>query len=162
MRDSIDMSKKVFYSIVGLCAVIIMANSIETFIKVKDSSMFEVWLSDPSLAREVASKSTSEAYSIYLTMCLSIFVIRVITPMALAINSYFSLIKLRVSKLFVQIWVVLLIGLFAFNLVGEKLYSVFFIISSFAYLGLIVIMISQWREINRATNKQVVESIQKV
>ena len=162
MRDSIDMSKKIYYSIVGLCATIIMANSIETFLKVKDNGMFELWFSNPNLATEIVGKSSSEAYSIYLTMCLSIFFIRVIAPVALAINTYFAFVKLRVSKLFVQIWVVLLIGLFAFTTVGETFYSIFFIIGSIAYLGLVIIMICQWKEINRKMNEQVIESIQKV
>lgn len=162
MRDSIDMSKKIYYIIVGLCALIIMTNSIETIFKVKDNGMFEFWRSNPSLSPEIAVKSTQEIYSVYLTMCLSMFFIKVITPIALAINAYFAFVKLRISKLFVQIWVVLLIGLFAFTSIGEGFFSIFFIISAMSYIGLVVIMIYLWNCINRKMNKQVIETIQKL
>lgn len=162
MRDSIDMSKKIFYSIIGLCALIIMMISMETILMVKDNGMFELWRSNPSLTPEVAGQSTQEIYSVYLTMCLSMFFIKVITPIALAINTYFSFVKLRINKLFVQIWVVLLIGLFAFTAIGETFYSIFFIISAVSYIGLVAIMIYLWVQINKKKNEQVLESVQKL
>ena len=49
MKATVEMSKKTFYLIVGLCAVIIMMNSIESFIKAKDTGLFEAWLQNPNL-----------------------------------------------------------------------------------------------------------------
>ena len=128
MKTTVEMSKKTFYLIVGLCAVIIMMNSIESFIKAKDTGLFEAWLQNPNLNID-KSQTINEMYSIYLTSCLSVFFIRIITPIALSLNSYFSLVKTGVNKLFVAIWMVLTIGLFFFTTLGETYFSIFFIIS---------------------------------
>lgn len=161
MRDSIELSKKNFYIIVMLCATIILMVSLETILMVKDNSMFELWSSNPNLVNKINTNNAQEMYSVYLTMCLSMFFIKVITPMALAINTYLALIKLRISKLFVQTWVVLLIGLFTFVVLMEKFYSIFFMINAGAYLLLVVMMICFWVAINRRKNEQILESIQK-
>ncbi|MGL4453516.1 MAG: hypothetical protein ACRCTZ_20345 [Sarcina sp.] len=161
MRDSIELSKKNFYIIVMLCATIILMVSLETILMVKDNSMFELWSSNPNLVNKINTNNAQEMYSVYLTMCLSMFFIKVITPMALAINTYLALIKLRISKLFVQTWVVLLIGLFAFVVLMEKFYSIFFMINAAAYLLLVIMMICFWVSINRRKNEQILESVQK-
>lgn len=151
MKETIYMSKKVFYLIVGLCTVIIMANSIEAFIKVKDLGLFETWLANPKLNID-RSQNTNQIYSIYLTMCLSIFIMRIITPVALSLNTYFAFIKTKVNKLFVLIWIILLIGLFIFTSIGELYFSIFFIISAICHVGLLFIMTYLWKEINKQKN----------
>lgn len=161
MKDNIEMSKPVYYLIASLCAVIIMANSIEALIKVKDNGLFDLWLANPNLNVDKVGQNNEQLYSIYLTMCLSVFFIRVITPIALAINSYFAFVKLRVSKLFVHIWSILLVGLFAFTALGESYYSVFFIISGLCYAFLVGIMIYLAKEINRKKNENVIGKIQR-
>lgn len=158
MKDTIYMSKKIFYLIVSLCAVIIMANSIEAFIKVKDLGLFETWLSNPKLNID-RSQNINQIYSIYLTMCLSVFIMRIITPVALGINTYFALIKTKVNKLFVFIWIVLLIGLFIFTLIGELHFSIFFIISAICHIGLLFIMIYLLEEINKQKNIMIARKI---
>ena len=148
MRVTIEMGKKTFYLIVGLCAVIIMANSMESFIKVKDTVLFEEWLQNPSLNID-RSQTTNQMYSIYLTSCISVFLIRVITPIALSLNSYFSLIKTGVNKLFVSIWMVLIIGEALFTTLGETYFSIFFIISAICHIGLLCVLIHLWKDINK-------------
>ena len=161
MRDSIELSKKNFYIVVMLCATIILMVSLETILMVKDNGMFELWSSNPNLVDKIGTSDVQEMYSVYLTMCLSMFFIKVITPMALAINTYLSFIKLKISKLFVQTWVVLLIGLFIFVALMEKFYSIFFMINTIAYLLLLIKIICFWVAINRRKNEQILESIQK-
>ena len=161
MRDSIELSKKNFYIVVMLCATIILMVSLETILMVKDNGMFELWSSNPNLVDKIGTSDVQEMYSVYLTMCLSMFFIKVITPMALAINTYLSFIKLKISKLFVQTWVVLLIGLFIFAALMEKFYSIFFMINTIAYLLLLIKIICFWVAINRRKNEQILESIQK-
>lgn len=162
MKDSIEMSKRNFYIIIGLCAVIIMMVSLETILMVKGNEIFELWKSNPRLVDKVAGASVEEMYSIYLTMCLSMFFIKIITPIALTINTYFAFVKLRVNKLFVQIWIVLLIGLFAFTAIMENFYSIFFIVSTVSYLGLVIVMFYFWISINKRKNEQVLEKLQKL
>lgn len=141
MRDSIEMPKGTFYTIVVLCAVIIMFTSIEMLFRAKNTDIFNMWLSNPNLTPDVLNQTETEIYSTYLNMCIGTFVMKVITPMAIAIHSYFTFTKLRVNKLFVAIWSVILIGAFILTSLGEPFYSIFFIGSGICYLALILTMV---------------------
>lgn len=141
MRDSIEMPKGTFYTIVAICAVVIMLTSLEMLIKAKDANLFNMWLSNGNLGEDLLSQTTDQLYSTYLNICISTFFVRVITPMAVAIHSYFTFTKLRVNKLFVIIWSVIIIGAFALTVLTEQFYSIFFIGSGIGYLALILTMI---------------------
>ncbi|MGL5416749.1 MAG: hypothetical protein ACRDAU_13870 [Clostridium sp.] len=158
MRDSIELSKRNFYIMITLCGTIIMMASLEAILMIKDSGMFEVW--KESLGTKIGD-STQDMYSVYLTMCLSIFFIKIITPVSLGIYTYLALIKLRISKLFVQTWVLLSVGLFIFVVLMEKSYSIFFIATAISYVLIVVMLIYFWVEINRKKNEQILESIQR-
>ena len=141
MRDSIEMPKGVFYTIVGICAAIIMLTSLEMLMKTKDMGMFELWYkTSMELKSDVVNQTMEEAYSTYLNVCLSTFFVRVIAPIAVAIHSYFTFTKLRVNKFFVVIWTPIIIGTFIMTTLGEKFYSIFFIGSGIGYLALIFTM----------------------
>ena len=137
MRDTIEMTKGIFYTIVGICAAVIMLTSIEMLIKSKDIGIFEMWLSSANLGTDLLSQTTEELYSTYLNVCMSTFFVRVITPMAVAIHTYFAFTKLRVNKFFVIIWIPIILGTFVLTSLGEKFYSIFFIGSGIGYLALI-------------------------
>lgn len=141
MRESIEMPKGTFYTIVAICAAIIMMTSMEMLIKAKDTDLFNMWLSTSNLGEDALSQTTKELFSTYLNVCISTFFIRVITPMAVAIHCYLTFTKLRVTKLFVAIWIVIIIGAFALTFLGEQFYSIFFIGSAIGYLALIFAMI---------------------
>ena len=141
MRDSIEMPKGTFYTIAAICAVIIMLTSLEMLIKAKDSSLFNMWLSNGNLGEDLLTQTTNQLYSTYLNVCIATFFVRVITPMAVAIHSYFTFTKLRVNKLFVIIWSVIIVGAFALTALTEQFYSIFFIGSGIGYLALILTMI---------------------
>lgn len=141
MREQMEMPKGIFYGIVGVCALIIFATSLEAIIKAKDTTIFEMWLSNPNLNLSMMGETTEEIYSTYLSMCMSNFFVRIITPMGVAIHSYFTFTKLRVNKLYVIIWTVLLIGSFGFSIIGESLFTVFFLISSIGYIALILMIL---------------------
>lgn len=141
MRESIEMPKGIFYIIVGLCAAIIMLTSIDMLLRTKDTEIFNMWLSNPNFTPEFLGRPEQELYSEYIQMCVSTFIVRVITPMAVVIHTYFTFTKLRVNKLYVIIWVLLLLGSFALAIIGEQFYSIFFIGSGIGYLALIIMMI---------------------
>lgn len=149
MRERIELSKKQFYIVVGLCAVIILANSLESMIKVKDLGMFEMWLSS-SLNKAATMSEREELYRTYITMNLSNFFVRIITPIGLALHTYYALVKTGVNKSYVMIWILLLIGSIAFTIFNESLVSIFLIISMLSYGGLIGAMLFIGREIKYA------------
>ena len=53
MRDSIEMPKGTFYTIVAICAVVIMLTSLEMLIKAKDANLFNMWLSNGNLGEDL-------------------------------------------------------------------------------------------------------------
>ena len=136
MRESIEMPKGIFYTIVTICSLIIMLTSLEILIKAKDAELFNMWLFSSNLGEDLLT----ELYSTYLNICMATFFIRVITPMAVAIHSYFTFTKLRVNKMFVIIWSVIIVGAFVLTFLGEQFYSIFFIGCIIGYLALIFIM----------------------
>lgn len=140
MRESIEMPKGIFYIIVGICGSIIMLTSLDMILRTKDIELFNMWLTNPSINAEVSVQTTEELYSTYIQMCLSIFIVRVVTPMAIAIHTYFTFTKLRVNKLYVVLWSLVAIGSFILSSLGEPFYSIFFIMTGIAYLALIIIM----------------------
>lgn len=137
MRESIEMPKNIFYLIVGICLAIIMLTSIDILLRAKDTELFNMWLSSTNFSQEFLMKTTEELFSEYLQMNISIFIVRVITPMAVAIHAYFTFTKLRVNKLYVVLWSLVSIGTFLLTSLGEQFYSIFFIMSGICYLILI-------------------------
>lgn len=145
MRDGIEMPKGTFYTITLVCAAIILLTSIDMLFRAKDTALFEMWLSNPNINPDILAQPEAEIYSTYLNMCIGTFIMRVITPMALAIHSYYTFTKLRVNKLFIAIWSVILIGAFILSSLGEPFYSIFFIGSAVGYIALIITMIYLWK-----------------
>ena len=151
MREQIEMSRTIFYIILGLCATVIIMASLEVIMKVKDTQLFEMWLLQPNIKLEAVGKTDNQMYSTYINMYLSTFLVRVVTPIGLAIHSYLTLSKLRVNKLYVNVWSVLLVGSFLLSILGEGYYSIFFIISGIAYVALVGMMIHLRKLLSNAT-----------
>ena len=63
-----------------------------------------------------------------------------LATIAVAIHSYFVFTKLRVNKMFIIIWSVILVGAFALTFLGEQYFSIFFIGSGIGYLALVLTM----------------------
>jgi hypothetical protein len=141
MRQTIEMPKYIFYIIVSLCVGIIIFNSIETIIKAKDIDLFNKWILSKELNINVIGQTKQQLYSTYLSMCLSTYFVRIITVIALAIHSYFTFVKIGVNKLYVYIWIMLLIFSFVLILFGQSVYNIFFVLSAICYLGLLIAMI---------------------
>lgn len=141
MRESIEMPKNIFYMIVGICSGIIMLTSMDILLRAKDTGLFDMWLSNTNFSEEFLKQTPEALYSEYLQMNISIFIVRVITPMAIAIHTYFTFTKLRVNKLYVVLWSFIAIATFILTSLGEQFYSIFFIMSGIFYLILIGVMI---------------------
>lgn len=141
MRECIEMPRNIFYVIVAICSVIITLTSMDILIRAKDTGLFDMWLSNTNFSEEFLIQPIEALYSEYIQMNISIFIVRVITPMAIAIHTYFTFTKLRVSKLYVVLWSFIAIATFILTSLGEQFYSIFFIMSGICYLILIGTMI---------------------
>lgn len=147
MKEQIEMPKGIFYLITVTSAVIILLLSLEALFRAKDIDLFNAWIANPKLNTALAGETREQLFSTYLSMCLSTFVVRVITPMGVAIHSYFAFSKLRVNKLFVIIWTVLIIGTVTFSIIGQSFISIFFILSGLGYLVILLALVLLWRNI---------------
>lgn len=148
MKDSIEMPKSMFYIIVSICSAIIMLTSIDMLLRTKDVGLFNMWLSNTNFNDTFLMQTKEELFSEYIQMNVSLFLVRVITPIGLGIHTYFTLTKLRVNKLYVMLWTLITIGAFIVTTIGEQYYSIFFILSGVGYLGIIIVMISLGKSLN--------------
>lgn len=141
MRECIEMPKSIFYIIIGICSAIIMLTSIDILLRAKDTGLFDMWLANTNFSQEFLMQTQEQLYGEYIQMNISLFMVRVIAPMGIAIHTYFTFVKLRVNKLYIVLWSLILIGTFMMTSLGEQFYSIFFVMSGIGYLGLIITMI---------------------
>ena len=139
LNEKIPKSK--YYCILILTSIIIFSISIESMFRVKDLSLFENWIAMNNISVN-NDYDLSQAFNSYLILILSSMFLKIIIPASLSIYSYFAYTHIRINKLFVFIWTVLLLGGLAYELVSFNIGSVFFYINIIAYIFLIITIIS--------------------
>ena len=141
MLSNIKMPKSKFNIILIFTSMIIFSISMEAMIRVKDISLFQNWIEakDILINNEI---ELEEAFNSYLVLILISMFIKIVVPMALSIHSYFAYTRIRINKLFIFIWIVLLLGGLAYELVGLNIGSIFFYINIIIYIVLIITIFS--------------------
>ncbi len=135
------MPKSKFYLIIIFTSIIIMSISLESIIRAKDLHLFQNWMYTNNI--ELTSDlDYGHAFSSYIVFILSTMFMKILLPGALSIHSYFAYTRLRINRLFIFIWSVLLLGGLAYELIGYNLGSIFFYINIIAYIGLIITIFS--------------------
>lgn len=143
MHSGTKLPKKHMYILLISLSVMILSMSLETMMRVKDITLFDIWYKNQvDITREAG-------YNIYVTATLSYFLQRVIVPIAFGIHTYFAYTKIRVNKLFVFMWTVLLGGGFVFNLIGLQFGSMFYYINNVLFIILIGTVLSLIGVINQ-------------
>lgn len=145
MRESIEMPKSIFYLIIAICGIIIMSTSIDILFRAKDVGLYNQWIQSDNLNSYILNLTAEEQYSTYLQMCISTFIVRAVTPMAITIHTFLTFVKLRVNKLYVILWTLVSIGTFILSSLGETYFSIFYLISAIGYGALIITMIYLWK-----------------
>ena len=136
MLSNVKLPKRKLYLILIFASLQIMSISLDTMIRVKDIYLFEEWL----IVNEIAANSEYELnqfFNSYLIIGLASMFMKVIVPIALSIHSYFAYTRIRINRLFIFIWSVLLLGGLALELISLNFGSIFFYINSIAYIALI-------------------------
>lgn len=116
------LSKKNFYILVSLSGIIILLSSFEAILKVKDYELFLMWAKDNFPQQSIDQL----LFNTYVTSELSIYLIKVLIPISISIMAFFALTRIRYSKIFVYVWIVLAMGGFAYTLFDLNLRSVFY------------------------------------
>lgn len=143
------LPKKQLFIILIVSLGIILSICLDTMIRSKDINLFNEWLI--KLEYIIGSElEYSEYFNSYIAINLSQLFLKVIIPMAFSIHSYFSFTTLRVNKLFVFIWTVLLLGGLAYVAVELNLYSIFYYINIIGYIILLGTVLSLIEKIDES------------
>lgn len=127
MEANQKLSTKHFYLIILACGIIILCEALQVMIRVRTPENYQQWLQEVG---EVAGSS----FQVYLAVQLSYFMGKIVTPMMLGLHTYIAFVKIRVGKLFVFIWVVLMLGSMAYTLVEWTMKSPFYWIKLISYI----------------------------
>jgi len=149
MLSNEKMHKSKFYLILIFTSLIILSISIESLIRVKDISIFESWIKTNNISF-TSDYELDQAFNSYISFILTTMFLKLTIPMALSIHSYFAYTRIRINKLFVFIWTVLLLGGLAYEIVGFNIVSVFFYINIITYIILIITINSLSSDIDKS------------
>jgi len=140
LNTSVKLPKKQFYILIAALGVVIFALSIEVMIRAKDILLYDEWYREAVAVGLLAGYE--ESFGVYLSLNLSDFFFKAIVPMMMGVYSYFAYVKIRVNKLFVFIWTVLLVGAAAYVAVGRNFSSVFYYIILAFYIVSVITVLS--------------------
>lgn len=135
------LPKNKLYLLLFTCAMVIFAASMEVLFLVKDSEMYALW-ARTMLEIQPDQPVTQFSFDNYVASNLFQYFLRILTPVALGIHSYFAYLKLGINNLFVFIWAVLVAGGAAYALIGANVYSVFFYLVMAGYVILFFTVLS--------------------
>lgn len=137
MKGYTRLPKKQLYVILGIAGMLIFLLSLDVMMNVKDVNLYRNWLQDIGEQSRIKNITDKAYLDAYVTTHLSLYFQKIIIPIGLSIHTYFSYMKLRLNKLFVFIWVVLLLGSAAYTLVGFNAQSIL----TYGYILLYTIVI---------------------
>lgn len=141
MNSYTKLPKKHLYFILLFSSIIIMSESLTVMIKVKDINLFKDYLINLGFTLE-SDTLYQEYFSSYVAQNLSYFFFSIIIPVFLSIHSYFAFISIRISKLFIFIWTVLILGALTYTVIKFNLQSVFYYLNIFCYILLILTILN--------------------
>lgn len=144
MESTTKLPTKHFYIIVIACAAIIFCESLQVLMRAKDPSQYALWV-----------ETIGEGFSFenYITMHLSYFTMKMMLPMVMGIYAYVTWFKVRIGKLFVFIWTVLLIGGLLNTLIEWDFYSGFYYIKMLGYILSIGAILSLLKVMRESSNE---------
>lgn len=129
------------YGILFTLAVLILLQSLEVMIRVKDVAMFDQWILSNKGIFEM-TQDREEMFRVYVTSNLSLYFMKIIIPIGLGIHSYLAYSRLRVNGLFRFIWVTLILGSAAYTLIGMHSNNLFFYLYILIYTIVTFVLLS--------------------
>ncbi|MFO7612170.1 MAG: hypothetical protein R6W99_06790 [Clostridia bacterium] len=150
MKENVRLPKKQFYIISVCLGLVILFLSIEVMMKVKDKLLFEEWFLRASA--EGLDASYEDAFGLYVSLNLGGFFLKTAIPMAMGVYTYFAYVKIRINRLFVFIWTVLLIGAAALVAIEMNFASIFYYIELALYAVLIIVTLSLVNVLDRGND----------
>ncbi len=149
MNSYAKLPKKQLYLILIPCAIIVLSSSIETMIKVKDISLYQSWVQTLNQGNSLQT-TYDQSFDSYLVANLTYLFFKVVIPIFLSINTYLAYTHIRINRLFIFIWTVLVLGGLSYTFVEQSFYSVFYYINMAGYIVLVIAILSLIKVINES------------
>lgn len=134
------LPKKQLYLILGPLGTLILLLSLEVMMMTSDPAIFEHWME----SNKAMNPGFDEVglFNIFISGNISLYFQKIIVPIGLSLHSYFAFVKLRIGKLFVFMWSVLLIGSLAYTIIGLNFGNVFMYIYIVIYIVVFFTLVS--------------------
>ncbi len=127
--------------------MIIAFSSIEVLMRVKDGNLFEAWQQAVISSGDYDTGFTP-GMDEYVGVEMFKYIFKIIIPMGFGLLTFLTYKKLRLNRLFVFIWSVLLLGGLAYTFFELNFASIFYYLIIAGYLVLIVTVLSLSNEIS--------------
>lgn len=148
MNFNTQLPVKKLYIFLISCSVIIFISSLDVMVTVKDVNLFREWIQINQLQGLEA-----DLLSTYVAINLSLFFSKIAIPITFAIYSYYAFTKIKINQLFVFMWTVLNLGGMAYTIVELKLDSLFYYMIIFAYVVILLTLVSLVDDIRENKSK---------
>jgi hypothetical protein len=80
--------------LITIC-ILLLSITLDTFMRVKDSTLFDAWYSQ--LMADGIEMSLETGFSMYISSNLSRYFFFILVPMAMGIHTFFAFIKFRIN-----------------------------------------------------------------
>lgn len=141
--------KKQLYIILAAAALVIFASSLDVLMRVKDASLFEAW-KESAIAFGTFSSENPPILNDYVGVELFRYLFKIAIPVGFALLTFLTYQKLTLTKIYIFIWSVLLVGGLAYTFFELNYYSVFYYLVIAGYLILILTVLSLFEELNKS------------
>lgn len=150
MNSYVRFPKKQLYIILISVAFIIFMGSIDVLMRGKDLQLFEQWR-DAVTASGMYPEGFVPTFDDYVGQEMFRYLFKIAIPMGFGLLTYVTYRKLRLNRIFIFIWTVLLTGGLAYTFFELNFGSVFYYLVMAGYLVLIITVLSLMKEmeINR-------------
>ncbi|HCW73865.1 MAG TPA: hypothetical protein DHM90_08785 [Clostridiaceae bacterium] len=137
MNSYTKFPKRQLYIILIAVAFVIFISSLDVLMRVKDSQLFEIWRAE--IQRSGAfPEGFDPTFDDYAGAEMFRYLFKIAIPMGFGLLTYLTYIKLRLNRIFVFIWSVLLVGGMAYTFFELNFGSVFYYLVIAGYLVLII------------------------
>jgi len=151
MNSYTKFPKRQLYIILIAVAFGIFISSLDVLMRGKDSQLFEIWRTE--IQRSGAfPEGFDPTFDDYAGAEMFRYLFKIAIPMGFGLLTYLTYIKLRLNRIFVFIWSVLLVGGMAYTFFELNFGSVFYYLVIAGYLVLIITVLSLNGEIGSNKN----------
>ena len=106
--------KKQLYIILAAAALVIFASSLDVLMRVKDASIFEAW-KESAIAFGTFTTENPPTLNDYVGVELFRYLFKIAIPVGFALLTFLTYQKLTLTKIYIFIWSVLLVGGLAYT-----------------------------------------------